>query len=240
MKNHSTEIFKSVFEDDLRLLHNEHCNNCSAEIKNPLLPWIVGEKYFHSKEKILFVGKPHRGIPGELLPSGIIRQNDILDILLEKSWPYWQYTRLILEKLYGKEDPWDNCSFTNIIKCTNVGAGRKKEGTQDKTSYSMEECCIKKLGVIHKEIEILKPHHIIFYTYSLHRELLNSLDFALTSKEITKSSHHVTCGNQEIGWWDRRVKTKWNDNVKVLVTAHPQFKKKEDFVNLIVNWIRHK
>lgn len=37
-----------------------------------MLPWHLGEYFFKSSQRILFVGKSHRGMPGELLPSGML------------------------------------------------------------------------------------------------------------------------------------------------------------------------
>ena len=73
------------------------------------MPWIVGDNYLKSDEKVLFVGKPHRGIPGEEFPSGILDPREPhLDWLMDCSWPYWNYTKEILISLYGEEDPWDS------------------------------------------------------------------------------------------------------------------------------------
>ena len=236
MKNLTIQLLKNVFESQLGLLNNAACSRCDASFKNPLLPWIVGSKYFESNEKILFVGKPHRGTPGVEFPSGILDPREPhLDWLMGCSWPYWSYTREILVSLYGNSDPWDYCYFTNIIKCTNVdGEGNP---TQDETSYRMVECCINDLGVIFKEIETLEPRHIIFYTYSLYPHALSKLPFAESVAEITGQDHKVKCGQKTLGWWERVAKAKWSDNVKILVTGHPERMKKDSYVSLIGNWI---
>jgi hypothetical protein len=236
LKNHTVDFFRAVFEGELSLLSNKTCKQCDAILKYPILPWIVGDNFLKSKEKILFVGKPHRGTPGEKLPSGILDPRaPHLNWLMNCSWPYWSYTKEILSKLYDTADPWDYCSFTNIIKCTNVGG--EGSPTNDETTYNMAKCCIKDLGVIFKEIEILKPQHIIFYTYSLYPEFLVNLPFSDSIKEITNQNHKAKCGKKYLGWWSRVVKTTWSDDVKILVTGHPERMKKDDFVSLIINWI---
>ena len=152
------------------------------------------------------------------------------------SWPYWSYTREILSRIYGSDDPWNHCSFSNIIKCTNVdGAGHP---TTDLTSYTMAKSCIDNLGVIYKEIETLKPNHIIFYTYKLYPELLINLPFANSITETTPRNHKVACGKKTLGWWTRTAKTSWNDNVKILVTGHPERMKKDTYISLIVDWVK--
>ena len=86
------------------------------------MPWLIGQRFSDSVERILFVGKPHRGTPGEILPSGMIDPTGMVaDSLWDVSWPYWSYTREIAENLYGP-DASDFIGFTNLIKCTNVGA----------------------------------------------------------------------------------------------------------------------
>ncbi len=235
MKNLTLEKFKTMFES-IQLSKNDICNNCDAKVKHPLLPWIVGSQFNETKEKVLFVGKPHRGEPGERLPSGILDSTKPhLDFLINCKWPYWSYTKSIAMGLFGDNDPWDYVAFTNIIKCTNVTG---ENGSFDTTSKKMAKCCIDDNGVIFSEIEELKPNCIVFFTYDLFSEHLVNLPFAFKIDEITKKGNRVPCGMKTIGWWHRRIKTEWSDNVSILVTHHPERKKKSDYVNLILNWIK--
>jgi hypothetical protein len=78
-------------------------------------------------------------------PSSIVEQ------LWNGHWPYWSYTREIAENLYGC-DAADFIAFTNLIKCTNVGADDGESKSADRTTYKMAECCVLKLGVIWQEI----------------------------------------------------------------------------------------
>ena len=227
---------KNLYENELKIPHNDICKSCDAKVKHPLLPWVVGSKYFSTKEKILFVGKPHRGIPGEKLASSIIDPQKMFESKLkDKSWAYWSYTKKILSKIYSKNE-WDYCAFTNIIKCTNVDSSKDK--SIDTTSRTMAEFCIEKLGVIHKEIEILKPNHIVFYTKNLYPEYIEELPFGKDVKEITSKSNKVKCGKKDLAWWERTVSTKWNNKVKIIVIGHPERMKKDDYVSLVVNWVK--
>jgi hypothetical protein len=72
MRNCTRTRFAPLFESELHLLKNPICEQCDAQIRHPLLPWLVGERFSASVERVVFVGKPHRGVPGTLLPSGII------------------------------------------------------------------------------------------------------------------------------------------------------------------------
>jgi len=239
MENHTLTIFRPVFENQLSLGKNEVCGECDAIFKNPLLPWIVGGKYRDTQERLLFVGKPHRGNSGHIFPSGLLDPIEpYLDWLMSCSWPYWRYTRDIVINIYGDLDPWDYIAFTNIIKCTNVGDG---DTSTDKTSYKMAECCIQKLGVVSHEIRLLMPRTIIFYTYALFREFLRNLPETLgasSSYEVTPETHRVPCGQKWLGWWERRLSTPWSDNVRALVVGHPERMKRDEYVGLLTNWIK--
>ena len=63
MQNLTVPIFEKLFEEELALLKNPICRACNVEpdLKHPLLPWIVGGNFKLTDERILFVGKPHRG-----------------------------------------------------------------------------------------------------------------------------------------------------------------------------------
>jgi hypothetical protein len=163
-----------LFEVDLHLLENPVCKECDAQLRHPLLPWVVGPRFNESTERILFVGKPHRGTPGVKLTSGLINPSDMVLELWNEKWPYWSYTREVAEKLYGS-DAINFIAFTNLIKCTNVGADDGESTAMDKTTYSMAECCVLKLGVIWKEIELIKPRTLVFYTYGLFRKTLEQV-----------------------------------------------------------------
>ena len=238
MNNQTISIFKPLFEQQLNIPNNNVCIRCNAKYKNPLIPWIVGSKYFEQEERLLFIGKPHRGNTGNFPDSKILDATTHLDWLKDCSWPYWKYTRNILEKLYGIEDPWDYACFTNLIKCTNVG---DDDPPNDTTSYEMARNCIVDLEVIYHEIKRLEPKTIIFYTYSLYKELLRDFPMkvnALTYVTIKPENNKVKCGNKLLGWWERKISTSWSDNVRVLVTGHPQFMKYDEYVQLLTNWIR--
>jgi len=238
MSNETLKVFQSEFEDKLKLPNNPVCQRCDAKIKHPLLPWIVGSKYWDTKERLLFVGKPHRGKAGTLLPSGIFDSTrPHLDWLMNCPWAYWSYTKEIAIRLFGEDNPWDFVSFTNIVKCTNVPADGKSYFT-DKTSYLMAKSCIKDLGVIFHEIELIKPKNIIFYTYSIFKEMLEELPFITSEKEITKKDYRVKCGNKTLPWWERSVTTNWENNVRVLVTGHPQFMNRKDYIALLTKWVK--
>jgi hypothetical protein len=161
--------------------------------------------------------------------------------LRNENWPYWSYTRGIAEKLYGTKAI-DFIAFTNLIKCTNVGADDGESTSTDKTTYSMSECCVLKLGVIWKEIELIKPRTVVFYTFGLFRKTLERVPVALdgSMKEITSQNHSVQCRNKQLGCWERSCKTAWADSLRLLVVGHPERMARREFVDMLTNWIRPK
>lgn len=231
----SRETFRSLYEDELMLLKNSVCRNCSPKYKHPLLPWIVGEKYWKTDERLLFIGKPHRGIPGSILDSGIIDPTD--EIEGDKglwSWnkPYWRYTKDIAEEIYG-ETALQSIALSNVVKCSNTDE-------RDQTTWDMASKCIAELGVIWREMEVLKPRNIVCYTYSLFPELLREVPIALpgTTREITGSSNRVPCGEKLLGWWDRAFQARWGEPVRLLVLGHPERMAKADYITRVCRWVR--
>jgi hypothetical protein len=230
-------MFSRLFEEELALLQNPVCQGCNVdpELKHPLLPWMVGRDFHQTRERVLFVGKPHRGTPGEIRLSGIIDPTyEILgdDGLWNAHWPYWSYTREIAENLYGNKAI-DSICFSNLIKCTNTH-------DVDATTREMAVGCVSELGVIWKEIEIIECRTVVFYTYSLYPDLLQEIPFALPGsvREITPYAHSVPCRNKMLGWWERSCATHWCDSFRLLVVGHPQMMGRPEYVQLLTTWLR--
>lgn len=225
-----------MFEVDLRVLRNRTCADCDARIKHPLLPWIVGSKYADESNRILFIGKPHRGMPGTVLASGIIDPTLAVDSLWLSGWPYWSYTREIAERMYGP-DALDHIALTNIVKCTNTGAEDGSPSADD-TSYEMADRCVRRLGALWREIDVLKPHSIVFYTFGLYRKLLRDLPFAIepSIREVTPIDHTVGCRNKRLGWWERVCDSHWGE-IRTLVVGHPERKGRTEYIDLLANWL---
>ncbi len=238
MQNITRDTFLPLFEDHLHLSRNAVCKRCDPAIKNPLLPWIVGERFSDTAERIMFVGKPHRGRPGDTRPSGVIDPTEtVAEELWNTKWAYWSYTREIAEHLYGPQAS-DYIAFTNLVKCTNVDADAPSSA--DATTNQMAQCCVSELGVIWTEVEQLQPFTIVFYTYSLFRDLLNRIPVALEGsvKEVTPKDHYVRCGKKSLPWWERACATPWTKNLRVLVTGHPERMARSEYVGLLKQWLR--
>lgn len=225
-----------IYEKQLNIPHNNNCQICGSLYKQPLLPWVIGRNYFTENGRIFIGGKPHRGTPKYAIKrvSGVIdgrgRGKDIFD---KENWPYWSYTKAMLEKHYGSsDDGWDHIAFSNVVKCTSTTG-------KDKTSSNCAIQCIKNNGVIIKEIELLQPRKIIFYTWSMHRCLFKELPFAKDGSitEHTNYDFRLKCGKKELGWWDRTFEATWGEKVDFLIMGHPERMKKSEYVEMVSNWL---
>lgn len=202
------------------------CKQCRQQNQLEWLPtsaWFVGDLFDSDKYKLLFIGKSARGNPGNKNESFSNVFEDGRK-LWNKSWPYWSYTREIVQKLYG-DDSAEHIAFTNIVKCNNSLTG-------DKTTDSMKQYCITQNGFIKNEINILKPNIIIFYTGYNYDTYIHTI---FDKFEPTIDST-IANGKVNIPWLETTVQLN-GKNMYLLRTAHPQNKNKEDFVNAIVNWI---
>lgn len=233
-----------LYENQLDIPSNNLCHKCDS-YKHPLLPWQIGDQYFSSNGRILIAGKPHREEKGKT--SGFLRLSGVLDGRVlgnnvffgklsssrSENWPYWSYTREILKHIYGScKAGWEHIAFTNIVKCSSSHKG-------DQTSRECARQCIRENKVIFKEIEILKPRKIIFYTWTMHRHLLYEIPCAKQDSvvEHTNSEYRRRCGQNDLGWWDRSFESIWGDQVDFLVVMHPERKKKDQYVKMLVDWL---
>ena len=216
------ELYKGI-----ELGSSDICKNCKSNcngLSSPVGCWCVGIHFFEHEKRILFVGKNARGNGCE---KGETFQNSFeitRDTLWKKNWPYWSYTRAITETLFGENSP-EHIAFTNIVKCNN-------SSDFDTTSDFVKEHCIKQLKVLSNEIEIIKPTHIIFYTSWNYDNYIGNVfdEFAI------KINAQKQIGRKKMPWLEANASIK-QMNFKVLRIGHPQYKKKEDFVNYVADWV---
>ena len=152
MLNLTVPTFAPIFEQDLVLLANPPCEACNPhpDLKHPLPPWIPGSRFQETKERIVFVGKPHRGTLDEFRSRGVIDPTaKIFGVngLWNTHWPYWSHTREIAGNLYGAHAARYIC-ITNLVKWTNTVA-------QDATTREMAVGCVREFRVNWKEKETM-------------------------------------------------------------------------------------
>lgn len=223
------EFEKKLF-DRYRNMGLGSCEICAACHKNPNLSmpigcWCVGADYNKSPKRILFVGKNARNNPGTREKGFHNTFAEARDFLWKQSWPYWRYTREITRTIFG-DDSIEHIAFTNIVKCNDSGG-------KDTTSDVVKTNCIIKMKVLQRELEVIQPTHIIFYTSRYYDDYIS---------EVFDSYNTGYDGAKKIGKrnmpWQEAVSTLGNQTFHVLRVGHPQYNKKEDFVHKISEWIK--
>lgn len=218
---------------------NEVCINCKAKnnmVTTPQTPYIISNNSTLTKDRIMFIGKVARGDGfGEMIEDNL---EDVTsfgeELLSDSAWAYYAYTREIIERYYGDLDKAiEHISFANIMKCNN-------ETTNDSTPWDAKICCIDKNQFIWKEINIIKPKRIIFYThyyYDLFIENFRPLNYD-SIKDITDKNHRIKIGMKTSLYWHREFYDKDNNIIcTFLRVSHPMLKNKNDFVQMIISWL---
>ena len=219
----------------------EICRECRKtsyypeDLSIPIGAWCVGSAFYEQEQRILFVGKTARSNPGK--DCGTFR--DAFAVTREFLWweywdnngkgesmpsAYWGYTAALTERIFGTDSP-EFIAFTNILKCND-------SPDVDTASIGMKESCIRKLRVLTREIEIIKPTHIIFYTGRAYDDFV---PYVFDRYGI------LTDGEKQIGahqmpWQEARGSIAETE-YKVLRIGHPERKEKEDFIQSIAEWL---
>lgn len=209
-----------VGESDVCLKCRETCS-----LSMPICCWCVGNHFYDNEQRVLFVGKNARGNPGNIHKSFRNTFEVTRSRLWNKNWAYWSYTREISKRLYGDDSP-EHIAFTNIVKCND-------SPDIDTTSYTVKYNCIQELMILRKEIEIINPTHIIFYTSWDYDDFISRIfDFFGVDCDETKK-----VGAKSMPWLTASTLVNGKE-IKVLRIGHPERKKKEDFVNSVVEWVK--
>lgn len=225
----------ALYEEKLHLLRNPTCQSCDAKIRAPVAVWHVGASYFDSAPRVLFIGKPHRGVPGHVRPSGVVDPRELVDNTLRfLAWPYWRYTRDIADLVHGRDRGWDRLAFTNLVKCTNVSA----EGSSiDTTTSTMVKRCVLDLGVICAEAALLRPTHVVMYTARLFPEAIFDARLGGTTEWEDIARGTKPCGRKRLPWWHRAGESDWGP-LKILITGHPERMSRRAYTTLVADWVR--
>lgn len=215
------------YYQNIDLGQNAICQSCRNEcpsLMSPVGAWAVGKKFDAHKIRLLFVGKNARGEPGEPYHFQSNFQNSRIYWRTKRRWPYWNYTREITQNIFG-DDSMEHIAFTNIVKC-NDSMG------PDTTSAFTKKCCICELNVIGKEIDIIAPTHIVFYTNWYYDEFIPHI----FDKFEIKVNTEITVGRKKMPWLEAEG-VFHGKQIKILRTGHPERKNKADFISAICNWI---
>ncbi len=220
--------------DEMEMGTCQICQKCKTE--NPNLYskavgcWFVGDAYCDQAKRILFIGKNARGIPAHDYEENQNEKGFLEEFrysrtcLWNKSWAYWRYTKEICTELFGALGL-EAVAFTNMVKCNG-------SDTIDSTTDSMRDHCIFELKVIKKEIEVIKPTHIILFTGACYDYWLARLFDQLECTEAT----YIPVGKKQMPFADFDARSQGR-KIRVLRIGHPERKQKKAYIAAIVDWI---
>ena len=222
---------KSIFDmyQNCRLGTSEKCNMCRKEypgLSKPISIWHIGNRYAKSTHRVLFVGKAARGsieqdsgsINGVLDGTGV--PEDLYDSV---GWPFWSYTRTIASELYGESDAWEKIAMTNMVKCN------ASEGEDTTTETRMQNCA----EYLRRELELLCPKNIIFYTNKCYDNAVASLFDQMEDADYCD----VPCGEKQMHLWKFTGKIR-EHTIRVMRAGHPERMQKADYTGQIIRFIR--
>ncbi len=199
--------------------------------------WIAGEDYKNQSNKIMFIGKVARGDGGgePLSDCGVLDvTKSARNLWNTKSWAYWSYTKGICRNIYKDESP-EHIAFSNLIKI-NYG------DTQDATTDEIKEKYIGELKVARREIEILMPDIVIFYTgrdydkyiFNENESILDCVSWVKGLDDKKRISDH-----QVMRWYEGTGEIN-GKRVVFLRTGHPERKKRDGYISAVTDWIKSK
>ena len=228
----------------LDLWTNPVCRQCRSdaapELSGPIGVWQVGRKYESDAYRLLLIGKNARGtifgnVDEQLEEQGFIDGTGFADeSIYKKRWAFWHYQTSIIERLFGSIDEgWERVACTNLIKCNNsMGI--------DTTSFETAKHCLDQLGVVWKEIDILKPLTIILFTGAKYDNFILNYTSKFEYADKTDRIHRVTNGLETILWWERHCRDETGRTFRVLRTSHLERQMKAPFVERLARWIGEK
>lgn len=252
------QVFDKLLKEKIGSEENLNCKFCQdfcrknlETLSGPVAPFHVGSNFGNDPYSVAFVGKnswigrwhvEHARYEKGKGKFGVFTDfgRDSLEGNPEgQNSPFWKYTRKIGEELYGNlANTLSNIAITNVVKCnTNEEDGNTEDNTPEPVIHS----CFKS-KVFEYEMQVLKPKHIVFYTARKSKDkyldLICQCMFGYKSVEIVESTT-VQIGKNKLPWYTFNYYDENNNlGCSVLVTGHPERKKKVEFVNTIVDWIK--
>ena len=219
--------------------NNSICKLCRSENSIdtiPLSPYLISENDSLPNERIMFIGKTARGDGiGEYIDDTI---EDVTkfgnDFIRNSSWAFYSYTNEIIQRYFGDfEKGIKNITFSNMVKCNN-------SSMTDTTPYGAKICCVEKNKFIWKEVDIIKPKRIIFYTHYYYDDFIESFrpKNCTKVKDITNRNERIKVGRKTSLFWHRELYDNANNLIcSFLRTSHPMMKNRIDFIDCIYEWL---
>ncbi|MDR0861774.1 MAG: uracil-DNA glycosylase family protein [Oscillospiraceae bacterium] len=195
----------------------KECQKAAGETLNePVGAFCVGEHFDENAIRVLFVGKVARG-----------KYNGFNEgrRLWTEPWKFWYYTRCITNKVFGNESI-ENIAITNIIQCNN------SEG-KDLTTKETKDHCINELRAIRKEIEIIKPNKIVFYTVVNYDKYVPGIFDEF--REGVNMEKDIGAKKMK---WREAVGIIGGESMNILRIGHPERMNKAAYVCEVSKWIK--
>ena len=210
--------------------------------------WNFGEKFYDSEIRIAFVGKTswmHPRVFGRPTPESMFW--DVRSEITNKKVAYnadrytskgafWKYIKDISDAIH--KTPAKSLDFLKYIYITNLSKCWYCQDTIDYKENNPMYYYIQCFDLFKKEIKIVNPTHLIFFTNNKFDSILKCLSH---SKEITNSSCRRKFEKTEENkiryypWWSR-VHPSPSGKMYSLRTRHPQGTISE-FKQGIIKWI---
>jgi hypothetical protein len=222
----------------LNVGNNTICQKCRIEnpdINNAVGPWFSCSENNHGN-CIVFVGKIARGDDmGELVSDKLVDVEPCGTIEIKNnSWPYWSYTRAIMETVYGSLDAaMHYSSLTNLIKCNN-------STTPDTSTFSQANRCVNENQFIIQELEVVSPKVVVFYTGTEYDQFIENIKprTATRHEDQTDTETRVPIGQKQLPWWSRKYYAADGSLLTCFLrVGHPERMRKDEYVMEIANWI---
>lgn len=221
---------------------NTICKECNPNglLEIPLSIYYIGEKFHSSGDTILFVGKTAVGGEG----IGVVVDDTFTDATnfgessldlkegMSNRRAFYSFTNEIIRRYYGTYELGKKfVALTNIVKCNNGS-------TKDQTSNFTKANCVDKLGVIWKEVEILKPKRIIFYTGTNYDDFIDNFLPVGYSTLDNVEDDEINC------WWHKQFYNNEGTVIcDILRIYHPDYMKyiggqaAEGYISKVVAWL---
>lgn len=246
-------LFEMYKEYNIGSIKNPHCRMCKdfcinrgiiQNLAGPISAFHIGKNFPSDKYKIAFVGKnTWYGIDSyrmdkrkdsEICDARDFGLHSLQHLTLKRS-PFIDMITDFNETLYGKSNSFDEIAVTNLIKCNTKG---EDDISDDKTDQYIIKKCLK-CGVFEKEIAVLHPKRVIFFTGPDYDDYIKNLDFgySVLHEEDEIVNDNIRKSNRIISWKKHLYNEESGEFLFILRISHPQAKDKQKMRQHMFQWI---
>ena len=229
---------KKCFEKDIYILEKYQG---SRERNHPQSYWHLGKNIQNGKyPRLAFIGKnswTQKSVIEEIYPLVQCKEKfgHIYDstssfphFWKNVSYQYWSAYQEILSCL---EYTPDDIFISNMSKCS---INKKLGGSTDITNILYYRHCAR---IIEKEVQIVKPTHLIFFVGSRFDDIIKKMKFNYEKyRDITDEYCKKPINDIDVYWWHRDFFVD-NEKMSMLRTRHPE-RAPSGFTNEVITWIK--